>query len=121
MHDLDIHLDLRPLKEKPNAPAKGRLTLHVAIEPTAADPGGLEGINTPLQGPRVPATIDLALTAGGTAGTAGVDAAATWAALEPLHGLLTSPVLANLVDAIDKLAKVCVVILIYGYQCSNPV
>jgi len=116
MYDQDIYLDLRPLKETPNASAKGRLTLHVVIEPTATGAGGSEGTAAHLEGPAVPAVMDLVLNTGAVAGTAASDATATWTALEPLHGLLSSPVLANLVKAVDELVKVSIVIFVYWFS-----
>lgn len=112
MHDQDIRLDLRPLKEKPNAPAKGCLILHVTVELAATEAPATEVADAQLDGPTVPAAIEPILSVGDVIGTTGGKTSATWTALEPLHGLLNVPALTNLVNAVDELAKVFAVICI---------
>ena len=105
--DADISLELRPLKEKAIAPAKGHLTLHVTLERAAAEAStNPEDVRTQPDGPEAPATADRIFKAGDTVVAVGNNISANWTMLQPLAGLLKSTKLNSLVKAVDDLAKV---------------
>ena len=111
-HDKDTSLELRPVKGQTNAPAKGHLTLRVTLDSPAAETRvDAEDVHSQLDGPEVPAIADRVFKAGDVAVPVVNDVSATWTTLQPLGALFKSTKFDSLVDAVDKLAKVCVGLL----------
>ena len=71
----------------------------------------VENVLRQLDDPEVPAIADHIFKAGDVAVPVADNISATWTKLQPLGGLFSSTKLDSLVDAVDKLAKVCAKLL----------